>query len=167
MFSSLLQLAGLAHNWPTFSREEIAKHDTPRSLWIVAGHSVYDVTPLLGSHVGGDTALLKRGGGVRDCTEDFNFHGLAARGEVSSYKIGEICPADRHKPYPGPPRVTAVPPPVTVPFTSPEEEVDSPPSFIKATTHKPTSGTEEEEEDVPSSASSNGLSHAMPRSVSA
>lgn len=92
MFKQLLQLAGLARKWPTFSREEVAKHNTSDSLWILLGDSVLDVTSLIGQHPGGNGALLKRGGGVKDCTEDLMFHGRATRKDAMQYKIGELSP---------------------------------------------------------------------------
>lgn len=93
MFTSLLQLAGLAHRWPEISEEEVAAHCTPQSLWIVAGKSVYDVTGILHTHPGGPSALLRRGGGVRDCSEDFMFHSRQGRKEIDALKIGELAPS--------------------------------------------------------------------------
>lgn len=95
MFAPLLQLAGLAKRWPTFTAEEIERHHTRESLWIVAGGSVYDVTKLLREHPGGDGALLRRGGGTKDCTEDFLFHGRTARQDAEAHKIGVVDPSTK------------------------------------------------------------------------
>ncbi|KAG5473749.1 hypothetical protein LSCM1_04379 [Leishmania martiniquensis] len=111
MLTHLLQLAGLAQKWPTITREEVAKHKTRESLWIIVGNSVLDITPLLGHHPGGDGALLKRGGGAKDCEKDLMFHGRATRREAQKYKIGELSPHDVQKISPGP----STAPPKTVP----------------------------------------------------
>lgn len=112
MFTQLLQFAGLGQRWPTFTREEVARHNTSESLWIIVGNSVLDITPLIGKHPGGNGALLKRGGGVRDCAEDLMFHGRATRRDAQKYKIGELSPNDIQKaassPSTAPPQ--AVPP---------------------------------------------------------
>jgi hypothetical protein len=94
MFTQLLQLTGLVQKWPTITREEVAKHSTADSLWIVVGDSVYDITSVVDRHPGGKGALLKRGGGVKDCTEDLMFHSRATRREAQKYKIGELSPYD-------------------------------------------------------------------------
>ncbi|KPA80422.1 hypothetical protein ABB37_04659 [Leptomonas pyrrhocoris] len=94
MFTQLLQLTGLAQKWPTFTREEVSKHNTTDSLWVVIDNSVFDITPILGQHPGGKCALLKRGGGVKDCAEDMMFHSRAARQDAKKYKIGELSPYD-------------------------------------------------------------------------
>lgn len=97
MFTQILQFAGLAQRWPTFTREEVARHNASESLWIIVGNSVLDITSLIGKHPGGNGALLKRGGGVKDCTEDLMFHGRATRRDAQRYKIGELSPSDVQK----------------------------------------------------------------------
>ncbi|KAG5490466.1 hypothetical protein JKF63_00586 [Porcisia hertigi] len=118
MLTQLLQLAGLAQKWPVFTREEVGMHSTSESLWIIVGNSVLDITSLLEHHPGGKGALLKRGGGVKDCTEDLMFHGRAARREAQKYKIGELSPYDLQK---APPSSSAALPQVVPALqTSPE-----------------------------------------------
>ncbi|CCW59609.1 unnamed protein product [Phytomonas sp. EM1] len=92
MMILLLQLMGLSKKWPTYSSEEIARHCTRESLWIVVDNSVYDVTSYLGSHPGGIESLLKRGGGARDCSADMAFHTSRARKMLESFKIGIVDP---------------------------------------------------------------------------
>lgn len=91
MFWKFLEHVGLRKSWPLFTREEIAEHNTEKSLWIVADGSVYDVTSILSSHPGGETALLRRGGGITDCSRDFMFHSYATRRSLYRFKIGEIA----------------------------------------------------------------------------
>lgn len=45
---------------------EVSKHNTKRSCWIVVDSKVYDVTPFLRQHPGGETVLLRQAGAV--CT---------------------------------------------------------------------------------------------------
>ncbi|KAG5490467.1 hypothetical protein JKF63_00587 [Porcisia hertigi] len=92
MLNDLLCLSGLKKRWPVLSEEEIRIHNTRRSLWIVSGGSVYDVTGMLGSHPGGEAAILRRGGGSKDCEVDYKFHSRYARREWDSRKVGEITP---------------------------------------------------------------------------
>ncbi|RNF08120.1 cytochrome b5 [Trypanosoma rangeli] len=90
MLNSLLQLIGLKKEWPVFTLDEVRQHNDRLSTWIVAGNFVYDVTSILDTHPGGANALLRRSGGVKDCTEDFYFHSRAARRTWDHYKIGEL-----------------------------------------------------------------------------
>jgi len=46
----------------TYTREEIAKHNTKESLWIIVDGQVYDVTNYLDVHQGGDSAIVNWGG---------------------------------------------------------------------------------------------------------
>lgn len=103
MFNQFLQLTGLVRKWPTLTREEVAKHNTADSLWILIDRSVYDITSVLDHHPGGRGALLRRGGGVKDCAEDLMFHSRATRRETEKYKIGELSPCDVCVPVPASP----------------------------------------------------------------
>eukprot|EP00934_Nitzschia_sp_Nitz4_P004303 Nitzschia sp. Nitz4//scaffold51_size120721//111749//112267//NITZ4_003748-RA/size120721-processed-gene-0.166-mRNA-1//-1//CDS//3329553925//4293//frame0 len=73
-----------------YTWDEISKHSTPDSVWVVAGDDVYDVTSYLSQHPGGVNSLLKRAGGVRDCTEDFLFHGAKGRKAWKRFHIGKV-----------------------------------------------------------------------------
>ncbi|GET90352.1 hypothetical protein, conserved [Leishmania tarentolae] len=92
MLNDLLVLSGFKKRWPILSEEEIRMHNTRRSLWIVSGNSVYDVTGVLGSHPGGEAAILRRGGGSKNCEADYIFHSRYARREWDNRKVGEITP---------------------------------------------------------------------------
>ena len=47
-----------------FTPEEVAAHDRPNDCWLIVRGSVYDVSPLVPEHPGGDMILLKAGGDV-------------------------------------------------------------------------------------------------------
>ena len=81
---------GSSESRAKFTYEEIAKHNTSASVWIICDGRVYDVTPLLPTHPGGEQALLRRGGGVQDCRRDYDFHSRKGRQEWSKYLIGEV-----------------------------------------------------------------------------
>jgi cytochrome b involved in lipid metabolism len=73
-----------------YTMDEVRRHNSMESAWVVAGDAVYDVTTYLSQHPGGMQSLLKRAGGVRDCTEDFLFHGKSARKLWAKYRIGTL-----------------------------------------------------------------------------
>lgn len=57
----------------TFTRDEVAKHNTPDSLWCIIDHRVYDLTDFLDAHPGGSVVLTQIAG--KDVTTDFyNLH---------------------------------------------------------------------------------------------
>lgn len=73
---------------------QIRRHATVNSAWLVAGENIYDATEYLHRHPGGMTSILKKAGGVCDCTEDLNFHSKAGRRLWKKYFIGKVksCP---------------------------------------------------------------------------
>lgn len=73
-----------------FSEEEVAKHNTAESCWIIINGKVLDVTKWLANHPGGKSVLLSVGG--KDATFDFSTIGHSAGAWTASekYVIGEI-----------------------------------------------------------------------------
>eukprot|EP01062_Namystynia_karyoxenos_P005217 TRINITY_DN11836_c0_g1_i1.p1 TRINITY_DN11836_c0_g1~~TRINITY_DN11836_c0_g1_i1.p1 ORF type:complete len:252 (+),score=37.98 TRINITY_DN11836_c0_g1_i1:124-879(+) len=55
-----------------YTREEVATHCTPDSCWLVAHGKVYDATPILQKHPGGEMVLLSKAG--EDCSKEYDFH---------------------------------------------------------------------------------------------
>merc|ERR1719146_434188 len=53
-----------------FTLEEVAKHNTKESCWVVLDGKVLDVTKFLSEHPGGELAILTFAG--KDATEEFN-----------------------------------------------------------------------------------------------
>ncbi|MQL10592.1 cytochrome b5 domain-containing protein, partial [Escherichia coli] len=48
----------MASNSKTFTFDEVAKHNHKKDCWIIVNGKVYDVTPFMDDHPGGDEALL-------------------------------------------------------------------------------------------------------------
>ncbi|KGN49837.1 cytochrome b5 [Cucumis sativus] len=73
--------------------EEVAKHNKTKDCWLVISGKVYDVTPFMEDHPGGDEVLLSATG--KDATNDFEDvgHSDSAREMMDKYYIGEIDPS--------------------------------------------------------------------------
>jgi hypothetical protein len=70
----------------TFTRAEVAKHNTEDSLWCIIDHRVYDLTDFLDAHPGGSVVLAQVAG--QDATTDFyNLH----RQEVIDKYRDQLC----------------------------------------------------------------------------
>lgn len=72
-----------------FTREEVAKHNTAESLWIIIDSDVYNLTSFLDLHPGGAHLLLDLGG--KDATQDF--YALHRQNVLDKYqrlKVGSI-----------------------------------------------------------------------------
>jgi len=58
------------------------------SCWLVANGYVYDATDFLTLHPAGAKVILRQSGGVKDCTEDYNFHRAMGKRFWNERKIG-------------------------------------------------------------------------------
>ena len=56
VISVLLAMSG------TYTLSEVKAHNTAKSLWVVIKDKVYDVTPFLSEHPGGEETLIEQGG---------------------------------------------------------------------------------------------------------
>ncbi|KAK7285750.1 hypothetical protein RJT34_20531 [Clitoria ternatea] len=97
----------MASNSKTFTFEEVAKHNHKKDCWIIVDGKVYDVTPFLDDHPGGDEALLSAA--EKDATIDFEDvgHSDSAKEMMQNYYVGEVdlstLPAKvKHSPPPPP-----------------------------------------------------------------
>ena len=79
---------GLTSSKKTYSWNEISKHNTRESCWIVAHKKVYDVTEFISDHPGSSNAILKHAG--KDCSVDFDFHSYSTQKLWKKYYIGKI-----------------------------------------------------------------------------
>lgn len=92
----------------TFTRKEVAAHNSPGDMWLTVHGRVYDVTKFAAMHPGGEAFILKYAG--KDATKAFDaFHrqdvlfGMASRFCLGELSDEEVLPA----PLPG--SVSAVP----------------------------------------------------------
>lgn len=67
----------------SYTMKEVAKHNTPKSCWIVIDKQVYDVTPMMEKH----NPILKKQCG-KDATQGFNTKG--GTGEKHTAKALEL-----------------------------------------------------------------------------
>ncbi|EES14944.1 hypothetical protein BDA96_07G127400 [Sorghum bicolor] len=73
----------------SFTKEEISKHNTRKDCWIIIKDKVYDVTPYVEEHPGGDAILNNAGG---DSTEGFfgPQHGTRVFDIIEDFCIGQL-----------------------------------------------------------------------------
>ncbi|XP_062222608.1 cytochrome b5-like [Phragmites australis] len=73
-----------------YSFEEVRKHNDRKDCWLIISGKVYDVTPFMEEHPGGDEVLLASTG--KDATTDFQDigHTDSAKELMPQYCIGEV-----------------------------------------------------------------------------
>ncbi|XP_026739148.1 probable sulfite oxidase, mitochondrial isoform X2 [Trichoplusia ni] len=76
---------------PTYRAEEVFKHDSKESFWVIYKNGVYDVTSFLPSHPGGDQILNAGGLSIEPF---WNVYGMHKTYEIykllESYRIGNL-----------------------------------------------------------------------------
>ncbi len=73
----------------SYSLNEIAKHNNQNDCWMAIGGKVYDVTSFIGSHPGGERAILSGCG--KDATNAFDSrHSQAAFDLLPQFFIGNL-----------------------------------------------------------------------------
>ncbi|KAI3690992.1 hypothetical protein L2E82_49205 [Cichorium intybus] len=91
-----LQLVGIVHlskmgsEAKVLSLEEVSKHHTKDDCWLIISGKVYDITPFLDYHPGGDEVLVLAT--KKDATEDFEDvgHSQNAKDMLKDYYVGDI-----------------------------------------------------------------------------
>ncbi|KAF0935930.1 hypothetical protein E2562_036674 [Oryza meyeriana var. granulata] len=73
-----------------YSFQEVSKHNDRNDCWLIIAGKVYDVSPFMEEHPGGDEVLLACTG--KDATADFNDigHTATAKELMPTYCIGEV-----------------------------------------------------------------------------
>ena len=79
---------GRRHNLPKYSMEEISKHNTKESCWIIVDNLVLDVTPFLPYHPAAAKCIIKNGGKI--CDRHFKFHSKKAQQLFWKFVIGRV-----------------------------------------------------------------------------
>ncbi|KAE9595825.1 putative cytochrome b5-like heme/steroid binding domain-containing protein [Lupinus albus] len=80
----------MASDSKTFTFDEVAKHNNAKDCWIIINGKVYDVTPFLDDHPGGDEALVTAT--AKDATIDFEDigHSDSAIEDMKKYYVGDV-----------------------------------------------------------------------------
>jgi cytochrome b involved in lipid metabolism len=76
------------------SLTELAKHNSGASCWLLISSKIYDVTPYLNSHPGGEAEILKTCGTdatvIYDNRDNTGSHSSRARAMLVDYFIGNL-----------------------------------------------------------------------------
>ena len=73
-----------------FTREEVAKHSSSESAWIIIDSVVYDITKFAAMHPGGEMIILEAAG--KDATDAFySYHRQEILFKFDRLKIGTIA----------------------------------------------------------------------------
>eukprot|EP01114_Cavostelium_apophysatum_P014400 TRINITY_DN372_c0_g1_i5.p1 TRINITY_DN372_c0_g1~~TRINITY_DN372_c0_g1_i5.p1 ORF type:complete len:510 (-),score=144.37 TRINITY_DN372_c0_g1_i5:175-1704(-) len=92
----------------TFTREEVAKHNTKGDLWIIIDDEVYDMTKFITVHPGGEQALIDYAG--QDATDAFyGLHRQEVLVKYLRFKIGKIEGGEQKIPIRAPGEISTVP----------------------------------------------------------
>lgn len=75
-----------------YSLADIAMHKDASSCWVAVDGSVYDLTPFVGKHPGGDVAILSLCGrdGSADFHEEHGMGGPDQQAVFTKYRIGAL-----------------------------------------------------------------------------
>mmetsp|Transcript_7322 Transcript_7322/g.16626 ORF Transcript_7322/g.16626 Transcript_7322/m.16626 type:complete len:181 (-) Transcript_7322:141-683(-) len=74
---------------------QVRRHACRESAWLLVGDTIYDATTYISRHPGGEQSILKKSGGVCDCSIDFNFHSKRARKMWRDFEVGKLCPCSK------------------------------------------------------------------------
>jgi len=77
-------------DWKTrvISLAEVKNHSTVDDCWITAKGKVFNATPFISVHPGGQKSIIRRAGGAQDASVDFDFHSASGQKIWKQYQIG-------------------------------------------------------------------------------
>lgn len=80
------------------TQEEVAGHNADGDLWLIIDGKVYDVSPYMAKHPGGQDILLENGGG-KDATEPYTDadHTKRARELLKKYYVGDLAQWEKYR----------------------------------------------------------------------
>lgn len=67
-------------------------NNTESGVWILCGTTIYDATNYIEYHPGGIKSIMRKAGGIVDCTRDMSFHSPQAVKLWKKMKIGYLVP---------------------------------------------------------------------------
>jgi cytochrome b involved in lipid metabolism len=76
---------------PSYTREEVAKHNSPEDCWVIIDGGVYNLTEWHMEHPGGSDILMENGGG--DASDMFEAigHSEEAIDTRETFRIGDLA----------------------------------------------------------------------------
>jgi len=75
-----------------FTLCQVRRHNHSASAWLLCGDDIYDATKHIRAHPGGERSIIRKSGGVADCTIDMSFHSGRACKIWKQSRIGVLRP---------------------------------------------------------------------------
>ena len=99
LYKSKNRLKGRKKNaYVPITKCQLQRHNNTESgVWLLCGNSVYDATNYIEYHPGGMKSIIRKSGGVVDCTRDMSFHSSGAVKLWKEMKIGYLAPCPSEK----------------------------------------------------------------------
>jgi len=83
-----------------YTKAQVQEHNNKSSVWVLIHNDIYDVTPFLNEHPGGEEVLIEQAG--KEASEAFEDvgHSSDAREMMGKFKIGTLVAAERKSDLP-------------------------------------------------------------------
>jgi len=69
---------------------QIRRHCHESSAWLVCGDTIYDATKHIENHPGGRSSILRKSGGMTDCSVDLSFHSKRGQKMWKNCFVGKV-----------------------------------------------------------------------------